>query len=146
MPSGPVKLFRMCGKKYFGWLSVEAAPGWSFTDLLDKVKSQSHLLCLFDVTAWKLWTRRNKLCMGENSIPIGSVADFARAYNSDYQRMFKLKPRNPRPHDIKWKPPDTDYFKVNFDGAMFDDTNEAGIGVIIRNNHGEVMASLSEKI
>ena len=84
--------------------------------------------------------------MGENSIPIGSVADFARAYNSDYQRMFKLKPRNPRPHNIKWKPPDTDYFKVNFNGAMFDDTNEARIGVIIHNNRGEVMASLSKKI
>ena len=35
MPSGPVKLFRMCGKKYFGWLSVEAASGWSFMACLD---------------------------------------------------------------------------------------------------------------
>lgn len=29
---------------------------------------------------------------------------------------------------------------------MFDDTNEVGIGVVIRNSHVEVMASLSEKI
>ena len=36
--------------------------------------------------------------------------------------------------------------KVNFDGAMFNERDEAGIGVIIRNPRGEVMAALSEKI
>ena len=36
--------------------------------------------------------------------------------------------------------------KVNFDGAMFKDIDEAGIEVVIRNAHGEVMASLAEKI
>ena len=29
---------------------------------------------------------------------------------------------------------------------MFDDVDEAGIGVIIRNVHGEIVASLAEKI
>ena len=36
--------------------------------------------------------------------------------------------------------------KVNFDGAMFNERDKAGIGVIIRNPKGEVMAALSEKI
>lgn len=36
--------------------------------------------------------------------------------------------------------------KVNFDGAMFNERDEAGIGVIIRNSRGEVMVTLSEKI
>ena len=35
---------------------------------------------------------------------------------------------------------------MNFDDAMFDDIDEAGIGVVIRNAHGEVVASLAEKI
>ena len=47
---------------------------------------------------------------------------------------------------IKWKPPDADCFKTNFEGAVFTDTGEAGIGVVIRNSKDEVMASLSEKI
>ena len=38
------------------------------------------------------------------------------------------------------------YFKVNFDEAMFDDTNEARIRVVIWNSPGEVMASLFKKI
>ena len=36
--------------------------------------------------------------------------------------------------------------KANFDGAVFADSDEAGIGVVIRNENGEVMAALSEKI
>ena len=69
-----VQVFR---KKYFGWMNNKAASIWSFTDLLDKVKSQLHLLCLFAVTSWKLWTRRNKLRTGENLIPIDSVVESA---------------------------------------------------------------------
>ena len=46
----------------------------------------------------------------------------------------------------RWCPPDSDLVKVNFDGAMFNERDEAGIGVIIRNPRGEVMAALSEKI
>ena len=37
-------------------------------------------------------------------------------------------------------------YKTNFDRAMFEDSGKAGIGVIIRNSRGEVMASLAKKI
>ena len=36
--------------------------------------------------------------------------------------------------------------KTNYDGAMFDESDEAGIGVVIQNFDGEVMVALSEKI
>jgi len=37
-------------------------------------------------------------------------------------------------------------FKTNYNGALFGDLNEAGLGVVIRNDKGEVMAALAEKI
>uniref|UniRef100_A0A7N2MJM2 Uncharacterized protein n=1 Tax=Quercus lobata TaxID=97700 RepID=A0A7N2MJM2_QUELO len=46
----------------------------------------------------------------------------------------------------RWCPPTPDYWKVNFDGAMFEEFDEAGIGVVIRNSNGEVRDALSEKI
>ena len=36
--------------------------------------------------------------------------------------------------------------KANFDGAVSADSGEAGVGVVIQNESGEVMAALSEKI
>lgn len=46
----------------------------------------------------------------------------------------------------KWTTPNRNGYKTNFDGAMFHDSREAGLGVVIRNHEGEVMAALSEKI
>ena len=40
----------------------------------------------------------------------------------------------------------TGELKANFDGTVFADMGEADIGVVIRNEFGEVMAALSEKI
>ena len=45
-----------------------------------------------------------------------------------------------------WRPPDQDYVKINFDGALFSKENQAGIGVFIRNEVGLVLASLSQQI
>jgi ribonuclease HI len=37
-------------------------------------------------------------------------------------------------------------FKVNFDGALFKDKNEGGIGVVIRDCSGLVIATLSQRV
>ena len=37
-------------------------------------------------------------------------------------------------------------YKTNYDEAVFEGSEEAGIGVIVRNDRGEVLAALSEKI
>ena len=36
--------------------------------------------------------------------------------------------------------------KTNYDGAMFGESDQAGLGVVIRNSEGQVMVALSEKI
>ena len=35
--------------------------------------------------------------------------------------------------------------KINFDGAVFHESDEAGLGVVVRDHQGRVMASMSEK-
>jgi len=35
---------------------------------------------------------------------------------------------------------------MNYNGAIFEETKEVGIGVIVRNENGEVLASLSKRI
>ena len=45
-----------------------------------------------------------------------------------------------------WKPPSVDFVKINVDGAVFPDENKFGIGVVIRNHEGQVLASQSLKL
>ena len=51
-----------------------------------------------------------------------------------------------RTGSIQWQPLSGNSVKANFDGAMFEEEQEAGIGVVIRNNEGQVLAALSEKV
>ena len=42
----------------------------------------------------------------------------------------------------QWRSPDPHSYKANFDAAVFQATNTAGIGVIIRDRNGEVIGAL----
>ena len=44
-----------------------------------------------------------------------------------------------------WQPPNRAQYNVNFDGALFNSENSVGLGVVIRNDMGQVMVSLSQK-
>ena len=46
----------------------------------------------------------------------------------------------------KWEPPPPQLLKINFDGAVFADTEEAGVGVVVCDSQGKVIASLAEKV
>ncbi|KAK9987896.1 hypothetical protein SO802_028135 [Lithocarpus litseifolius] len=48
--------------------------------------------------------------------------------------------------DTKWTPPPIGWYKTNFDAAIFNDDGRAGVGVVIRDTNGLVMASLSQNI
>ena len=36
--------------------------------------------------------------------------------------------------------------KINFDGAWYNESEKAGLGVVIRNGEGQVLAAMSEQI
>ncbi|XP_075663101.1 uncharacterized protein LOC142632611 [Castanea sativa] len=48
--------------------------------------------------------------------------------------------------EIKWCPPQRGSYKVNVDGAVFTKQKQVGIGVVIRDSAGDVIAALSHKI
>ena len=50
----------------------------------------------------------------------------------------------PQPH--RWTPPGPGIYKENYDEAYFAEEEAAGFGVVVRNELGQVMASLAEKL
>ena len=47
---------------------------------------------------------------------------------------------------VKWSPPAEGGYKANFDAAFFENSEMAGLGVVIRDSSGNVMGALSQKI
>ena len=92
---------------------------------------------------WTLCNRRNNLRLGKPTLSHGQVVEFAQ------DRILERNPCNvafqqSRPHQITaWQAPIQHAYKVNFDGAVFADEGIAGMGVVIRNDHGLIMASLT---
>ena len=54
----------------------------------------------------------------------------------------KVRPE-PKP---KWIAPPPNTYKINYDGAISDEENKAGVGVVIRDCNGEVIASLNQQL
>ena len=47
---------------------------------------------------------------------------------------------------VRWKPPPEASLKVNFNDATFKDIRKVGLGAVIRNSFGQVLASLFEQV
>lgn len=98
------------------------------------------------MVAWFIWLTRNKGRVNEPCTLLDKIFEAAQLTLSEFQT--KSTPRQPvaPSNTVKWKPSRSDFYKVDYDGAVLKDSGEAGIGVVIRNEKGEVMGSLAEKI
>jgi ribonuclease HI len=149
------------------WQCKSIAPIWhsiswgqtlsktSYTDCIDLIYQctltlSTNELQLFAVICWSIWYRRNRLRLQQPADTNTQLVRRARETLLEFHAaQDRGKQRSMQPNSttvIKWKPPEVSRYKVNYDGAVFSDRNEAGIGVIIRNHRGEVMGALSQRI
>ena len=99
---------------------------------------------LFSMATWAIWNRRNNLRLRKSTLlsellPQSKerLREF-KLYNSSSITPVGWPPTS-------WQAPDCNSYKVNFDGALFIAKNSAGLGVVIHNEEGQVMVSLSQK-
>ena len=69
----------------------------------------------------------------------------AAEYLNEYQAANMCTEHSTIPEVVRWRPPKQGWYKVNTDGATFDDIKCCGVGVVIRNERGELMGALSKK-
>ena len=101
---------------------------------------------LLVVTTWGIWTNRNKVNHRKSRKPASVLARWTREYMENYV----MANHSTRPYkesvEATWQPPKPPWYKANMDGAVFSQQKEAGIGVVIRDHHGVVVAALSKKL
>ncbi|KAK7853926.1 hypothetical protein CFP56_034095 [Quercus suber] len=99
------------------------------------------------VAVSQIWTRRNKLRVGEAVAPLCLINQLASASLQEFQQSSLNPPKAPSlPKVTKWLPPPLNWVKINFDGATFSDSSSAGLEAIIQNDLGLVMATFTQQI
>lgn len=110
--------------------------------VLGKLKEAvSMLFCL-----WKLWFNRNAVIKGGKVFEPAELVSSVVSLIDEWESIWVKERRVVRRARGAWFPPDRNWYKVNFDGALFTDQNRAGVGVVVRNDLGQVMAACSLKI
>lgn len=84
--------------------------------------------------------------MNESTRPLGQIVAFACDYIRDFKSLKHSFPIVRKAAPRSWSLPVQDDWKINFDEAMFGESEEAGVGVIVCNFKGEVRATLEKKI
>nr|POF00563.1 putative ribonuclease h protein [Quercus suber] len=127
---------------------LEDLPTSSDPSMSKKVwNEKSDLSDLFAMTTSLIWTRRNQLRVGESTAPVDRICSLAMDNLQDFQRASPPPLRSSRSvRPAKWSPPPPGWFKINFDGATFSSKSLVGLGVIIRNDKGLVMAAYTQSI
>ncbi|XP_075670405.1 uncharacterized protein LOC142640206 [Castanea sativa] len=130
-------------QRSFGWLDNNDVAAGSFFDLVLLVQSKPRLFLLFAVTAWAVWHHRNKSRLQAATIPLNHIAVFAENFLQNFTEGHgqKLPPERRAASVVKCRPPSENVVKINFDGAIFGESDCAGLGVVIRNSEGHVLAS-----
>jgi ribonuclease HI len=98
------------------------------------------------IMIWLIWTRRNKALYQHTLDPLDHIHSLALHLYEDYCAahaqdtvLSSVQARN------RWCPPSHLPFKANFDAALFSDSGMVGIGVVIRDGSGLIIAALCKR-
>ena len=136
----------------------EANTGWNFRNTgrwddfqklilhFDEIEFDLDLLAMI---VWLLWNQRNQIRVGYAATSLYQIVAYAQQQLQDYNRVQLVKPASEMANlhsAVTWSPPRAPFLKINYDGAVFRDSNSAGLGVVVRDSTGGVLASLAENI
>ena len=101
---------------------------------------------LFAIHVWCIWHQRNQSRLQQ---PCCLTKDLKQSAQECWD---EIKSANPLPNPVKlepkpkWTTPPWNKYKINYDGAISNAENKAGIGVVVRDCNDEVMASLIQQL
>ncbi|XP_030939879.1 uncharacterized protein LOC115964767 [Quercus lobata] len=134
-------------KVHFGQLKADTVHCTSFLKVIDRALLVTTSFGLFAMVVSAIWMWHNKVHLGEMALPLGQIP--SSTYDA-FQEFQQLRPTHATisrtARAVRWRLPPETCVKVNFDGAVFSRDGLAGIGIIIRNEQGLVMAALSQQI
>ena len=96
------------------------------------------------VTACSIWYNRNQVVHESQGLPSTQIWNFAQWIQSDYKEAVTINLLRQQPPKVGWATPPPGVYKINVDGATFEDGRPSGVGVVIKDCRGMVVAASAE--
>jgi len=96
--------------------------------------------------AWCLWKNRNSVKYEGKGKPTKAIAREAKTVVEEFHMFNSTMSQESNSRRRYWTPPLSDWYKVNVDEAVFKEINSYSIGVVIRNDKGQLMRAMSKKL
>ena len=154
-PENYSHLFWFCDKVAKVWSNCKLVfpfqieKRWNFIDVIWQIIRQkptnSTLLEKTVTVCWEIWKNRNALRHGGTRKPGRAIVHSAMALVEEYRSANEVvSPINPS-EAIKWHPPESPKYKLNIAGAVFIGLKASGMGMLVRDSEGRVMAAMSRR-
>ncbi|PNY05784.1 telomere repeat-binding factor 1-like protein, partial [Trifolium pratense] len=104
---------------------------------------------LFGIIIWCIWIHRNHLVFEDIIFEWQAVAIRARNLLQEVNRAEAAYPHMERSYtsaQVGWKTPEKDWIKVNTDGALILQNQQAGCGGVFRDESGRWLGGFSHKL
>ncbi|XP_030936422.1 uncharacterized protein LOC115961615 [Quercus lobata] len=115
-------------------------------NLLFKQHMGTELIKLLIIMAWSVWFNHNKTQLGEARQLAHEFLRRARSLLQEYQLAHLWPTQFKEATDGRWVPPTFPWYKVNVDAVVFSHLSMIGVGVIIRDHVGSVIAALRKRL
>ncbi|XP_030939770.1 uncharacterized protein LOC115964643 [Quercus lobata] len=111
-----------------------------------QVETTMHMLC-FCSCGTEVWSA-SKLSLPCNVQESWIFVDTFSRLRTSWEAQLGLleRSRTENQNRVAWKPPPPGSFKVNVDGALFSKSKQSGVGVMVHDEEGNVIAAMSRKM
>ena len=118
----------------------------SFSELLNWIFKLHKNPVLFAFIVWSIWHQRNQIRTQQSHRLLNLLFQWAHDNYLEYKALKIASVPCRTVRRVRWKPPDPGSYKINFDGATFVEENCSGLGVIVRDEAGLVIAAMATRV
>ncbi|XP_062176144.1 uncharacterized protein LOC133881222 [Alnus glutinosa] len=123
----------------------QSNPYWQHLWKIKVPRLDSEEMELAVIVAHKIWLRRNLMVFGGSISSPSILVKGAKDLLGDFRKSFEEVPNQENESSraiSRWSKPDAEFIKLNWDAALDVWQNRMGVGIIARDELGEVRAAL----